>query len=70
MHHYQKIQTNRIKLTDFLDKYDFDYLLVESRDRQLYDMQNDNYKVIYEYTDNQDTNNGIKVYKKAELPND
>ena len=68
---WEDFQRNKIKLQDFLNKYNFDYLLVDSYDRQLYETQDNGYEVIYEYTEygqNDTTNRGIKVYKKIETP--
>ena len=46
---------------EFLDKYDFDYLLV-GRGDHAYDLEDEDYELIYEY---EEGNWGNKVYKKV-----
>ena len=49
----------KIKLDEFLDKYNFDFLIVDYyHERNLYEMENNDYKTIYENDDEK-----IKVYE-------
>ena len=68
---YYKLENGDLDAGEFLDKYSFDYLVVESHEK-LYDLPNeyaDEFEKIYETDANFDENeHGIRVYKNINVP--
>ena len=57
---WEDMVTKEAVLEEFLDKYGFDYLIADrSREGQMYNMENDNYKLIYDNDESE-----IRVFKK------
>ncbi len=57
---WEKWTAGKVKMDDFLNKYDFDYLIADNySDYLLYSMDNEEYEVIYENEEEE-----IKVFKK------
>ena len=52
------LKDGKIKVSDFLSKYNFDYLLVEDTDDSLYNLDEKDYKIIFE-----DEQRGMRVFK-------
>jgi len=59
---WYELENGEIKEADFLAKYDFDYLLVEEG-KELYDLENEGYEMIFEDADEKHT----RVYKKLRM---
>ena len=62
---YYDFEFNKIELKDFLNKYNFDFLLVDITDRLYNDMDLENYFVIYD-----DLSTGYKVYARNGIVSD
>ena len=62
---YYDFEFNKIELDDFLNKYNFDFLLVDITDRLYNDMDTKNYFVIYD-----NINDGYKVYARNGIVSD
>lgn len=57
---WEDLVTKEAVLEEFLDKYGFDYLIADrSHEGQMYNMENDNYKLIYDNDESE-----IRVFKK------
>ena len=57
---WEDMVTKEAVLEEFLDKYGFDYLIADrSHEGQMYNMENDNYKLIYDNDESE-----IRVFKK------
>lgn len=59
---WSDLETNKLKIEDFLDKYNFDFLVIEEYcEEALKDLKDERYKLIYS-----DEENETRVYKKVE----
>lgn len=77
---YYDMECGRIKIADFVKKYDFDYMVVMEYEDFLYDLEDKNYELIYETNwddltdeektvevDDENVKSGIRLYKKNEM---
>ncbi len=63
---YIDIKNGKIKLDDFVSKYDFDFILVEEYCKDFFkDLDKNRYELIYDNEDDE-----VKVYKKIEVSNE
>ena len=58
---WYELKQGAIKVSDFLDKYEFDYLLVRVDSAPLYDLEDENYERIYKFGDSR-----AEVYRRIE----
>lgn len=59
---YYKLQTNQLSINFFLEKYNFDYLLVSEKDILFFNLDDKNYREVYQIV-SEDLN--YKIYEKA-----
>ena len=60
---YFDLEKGRINCQKFLDKYKFDYLIIDSNDLLYVTIRDTNYELVYEYYDNKDMIN-YQIYKR------
>ncbi|MBQ3440928.1 hypothetical protein IJG27_01285 [Candidatus Saccharibacteria bacterium] len=68
---YYDFSKGKIEKDDFLERYDFDYIVVRE-DERLYDLSNDEFELIYEKDDEENNASddefgevfGVRIYKK------
>ncbi len=51
---FRDMSTGKIKVADFIEKYDFDYMVVMEYEDVLYDLENEEYELIYDSKDRAD----------------
>jgi len=67
---YYKLQTGKLNYKEFLNKYNFDYLVVSEQDILYYNLEEDKYKIVYQqaikhYIYDEETIN-YRIYKKKD----
>lgn len=63
-YYFTNTYKNNLSEKEFLEKYDFDYLLAFKGER-LYDIETDGYEIFYEKNDDEREELGIRVWKKV-----